>query len=136
MISARKDFRSPVKDPRLIEPETLLPVQFCDSMYRPLTPEKRLVIAILADALICFQRYRVPGSRRARRESTEAECWLMSADRQWPFSFENICDVLSLEAKAVRCVVRTWRERQEGSNPEAAAEELATVLTLLGHWGH
>ena len=132
MISAHKEFRSRVDHARLLEPETLLPVQAYDSLHRPLTPEKRLVIAILADALSCIQR---SCGRRGRRERTEAERWIMSADREWPFSFENICEVLSIDARLVRGALRCWRERHDdGSNEGAPAEEIVTVRTLRGHW--
>lgn len=135
MISTRKSFRSPGEHTRLFEPDTVLPVQLYDSMQRPLTPEKRLVIALLADALNCFQRYHIARRRQGWRDSTEAERWFMSADRDWPFSFENICDVLSIEAHMVRCALRTWRERQEALNGDAVVEEIATVRTLRRQWG-
>ena len=135
MISAHKDFRSPGQHMRLFEPETLLPTQVYDSTHRPLTPEKRLMIATLADALNCFQRYHFARSRRDRRASTEAERWLMSTDREWPFSFENICDLLSINAHLVRGVLHNWSEGHDTSDGEARAEEIVTVRTLRGHCG-
>jgi hypothetical protein len=66
------------------------------------TPEKRLMIAILADAINCFQKYAAARNRRNRRVVHEAEKWLMSADRSWPFSFENICDILAIDSQRLR----------------------------------
>ena len=70
--------------------------------HHPDTPEKRLMIAILADAVNCFRRYGSARGRGKRRIVHEAENWLMSADTSWPFSFENICDVLAIDPQHLR----------------------------------
>ena len=117
----RADFRSPLYRTRLVQPETLLPVQLYDSRQRPLTPEKRLVIAILADALNCIQRYYATRGRRRRlRSGCEAEHWLMSEDRQWPFSFENICDLLSIDSQEVRYALHNLSKQHDTPNVQAA----------------
>ncbi len=34
-----------------------------------------------------------------------ALAYVMSTDRQWPFSFENLCEALGMDADGVRCAV-------------------------------
>lgn len=131
MTRAHRDFRSPLQYTRLLEPETLLPVQLYGSTQRPLTPEKRLVIAILADALNCIRRYYATRRRRNLRAGCEAEHWLMSKDRQWPFSFENVCDVLSIDSHVVRSALHNWCEQCATANADTA--EIRVAGRLPGH---
>lgn len=66
------------------------------------TPERRLMRAVLDDALrVAFaaQHSSRTSCRRLRRETAE---WFASDDRQWPFSFRNVCDVLGLAAERIR----------------------------------
>jgi hypothetical protein len=68
----------------------------------PHTPEKRLLVAILLDALSQFERVR--DARRPRDAQTRAElrAWFFADDANWPFSFENVCAHLGLEPAAIR----------------------------------
>jgi len=66
-------------------------------------PEMRLVIAILEDALLCVTRN---GGRRRGREFVEACEWFRDERRDSPFAFRNVCDLLGLEATAVRQRIR------------------------------
>jgi hypothetical protein len=91
-------------------------MQQLDERRRPDTPEKRLLLAILADAISCLQKYGSIRNHRGRRVVHEAELWLMSTDRKWPFSFENICDVLGIDSEYVRTGLR-----QEVKSTDAAA---------------
>ena len=53
--------------------------------------------AVLADAV-----HRMRESSRKGRGWSREEAWFASADRGWPFSFENICDVLDLNSDWLR----------------------------------
>jgi hypothetical protein len=48
-----------------------------------------------------------------RRSVREASAYLASTDRAWPFSFENLCEALGLDADGLRCELRrrpaAWR---------------------------
>jgi hypothetical protein len=37
-----------------------------------------------------------------RRDIEDAIAWIASTDRRWPFSFENICEALGMEADELR----------------------------------
>ena len=77
----------------------------------PLEPEQRLVLAILEDAVACFQQY--IHYRGGIEESLfrEAEAWLLEGSSPWVFSFENICDFLGFSPKYLRQGLQRWREQ-------------------------
>ncbi len=99
----------------LFEPDVVLPAQF----FRPLCTkepgegERRLIVAILEDAVNCFQKNLFARDNRGRRLFREAERWMMSADRALPFAFENVCEFLSLDAEYIRCGLRRWARAAE-----------------------
>lgn len=42
---------------------------------------------------------------RARRLFAEATEWIAADDREWPFSFVNVCDALDLSVSRVRSAI-------------------------------
>ena len=71
--------------------------------------EEKLMFAVLSDAIECFQRYADAKTGRSRTLFREAEAWITSRDLAWPYSFENICDVLNLSADYIRVGLLRWR---------------------------
>jgi hypothetical protein len=70
--------------------------------YRPaLTPERRLLAAILRDAIDCHMRYCFAKSRREKKMQQETEEWFFG-DGEGVFSFENVCEVLRLAPGYIR----------------------------------
>ena len=66
------------------------------------TPESRLMLAVLEDALATFRRginSLIPAERQCFRE---VETWLRSNDCESPFSFECICWTLGMNPDYVR----------------------------------
>ena len=98
----------------LFEPDALLPIQYFDTFVRkiPLEPEKRLMWAILQDAIDDFQ------SRIARQNGTpntdggEVEEWILERDARWLFSFPNICEMLGIDPEYLRRGLVRWKEKQ------------------------
>jgi len=70
--------------------------------------ERQLMLAVLRDAVECYQKYAFARDSRGRTEFTNAVEWITSTDRQWPFSYENICDVLGLDAAYLRRGLSRW----------------------------
>jgi len=70
---------------------------------------RALMLAVLADAVQCIERGRQRRTFRARRLAADAEAWVRSNRRDWPFSFVNICEVLGFEADAFRKRLLTMR---------------------------
>ena len=81
-------------------------------------PEKKLMFAVLADAIECFQKYLGVNGRRRRNLFLQAEAWIYSGDSSWPYSFENICEVLNINPKYLRLGLIQWRVNHESQeNP-------------------
>jgi|SRR5215468_1999367 len=110
--------------PRLIEPEILLPSQFFDRFggRSILEGERRLMLAVLEDAVSCFQKYAGATRPRGRRLFQEAEEWFMAEESTWPFSFESICPVLGINAEYFRSSLQRWKQRLLSQPPENRAK--------------
>jgi len=59
-------------------------------------------LAILEDAVDCFQNNLLRPSLKSRRLFQEAEKWIVEVDGDWIFSFENVCEALGLNPAYVR----------------------------------
>ena len=97
-----------------LEPETILPSQFFGrfQLDASLQPEKRLMLAVLEDAVGTFQKYVTSSTRRGQRLFAEAEEWFAAPATEWPFSFESICQALGLDAAYLGGGLRRWRDAQ------------------------
>ncbi len=80
-------------------------------VWPQLTPEQRLLSAILEDALTVYRHPRLCG-RRNRTLLRDTEAWFASTNPRCAFSFQYICDALGLDANAIRSAL--WRERSAG----------------------
>jgi len=60
---------------------------------RPSTPCRSLMVAVLETAL---------EDARDFPQRSDAVTWVASTDRWWPFSFENICEMLDIDPGEVR----------------------------------
>jgi hypothetical protein len=113
----------------MFEPDTLLPEQFFSLLGRkPLQGEKRLLLAMLEDAVHCFQTYLLARKPHERRLFQEAEEWIDSKDSQWFFSFENICEILGIHPGRMRDALQRWKVEQTilHSHPGPALVDVAT----------
>jgi len=95
-------------------PEQLLPFS---SLAANLQPEKRLMLAVLEDAVTSYFRHAFTTTHAGAVEFREATTWIDATDTAWPFSFVNICTTLSIEPDYVRRGLARWRERQALLSP-------------------
>lgn len=104
---------------KLFHPEVLLVKQYYGQLrnIHYAQGEKRLMSAILEDAIDCFQKYLWARDNRSRSLRLEAELWLLSDDDNWPFSFVNVCGALDFEFLAIRRGLMAWKERELGRRP-------------------
>ena len=96
-----------------LEADLIVPSQFFDRIKaeRSSQPEKRLMLAVMEDAIATFQKSAPAITRRQRRLLKETEDWIGSGDSSWPFSFENICAALDIEAEYLRGGISRWKEK-------------------------
>lgn len=85
---------------------------------RQLEPEKRLMLAVLEDAVACFQSYVFAQNRRKQTLFNEAEDWIRDENGDHVFSFENICAALKFNPKYVREGLLRWKMRKLAERPK------------------
>jgi len=99
---------------RILEPDVFLPSQFYGTggLSRKLEGEKRLMIAILKDAVECLDKYRGTRNSVGRSHYENALEWVQDKGTDWLFSFTNICDLLGFDPDYLRSVLL---KRENGS---------------------
>ncbi len=78
-----------------------------ESETREPNPEAVLAAAVLKLAFEDLQKHRGATETRRRRAFREAYVWVKSNERQWPFSFLNVCDMLDLSPAMLRSKLLT-----------------------------
>lgn len=108
------DFRIEEKVASLFQPDVLLPAQYFETVRTraSLEPEKRLMLAVLEDAVLCFQKGSFAGDRRRKALFPDAEEWIMEENSDWPFSFENICEVFGISPAYLRQGLLRWKRKK------------------------
>src|SRR5580765_1089559 len=64
--------------------------------------EKRLMLALLENAIEDFQKYALANDKARKELFQEAEDWFFATDNDSLFSFENICEYLQLNSTCLR----------------------------------
>jgi hypothetical protein len=100
--------------PSLFEPDTLLPIQYFEAMRRKhvLEGEKRLILSVLEDGIDCFMKYVDAPTTKGQKLFRDAEEWINLSDKQWIFSFDNVCDMLDIDADYMRRGLQDWKRRK------------------------
>jgi hypothetical protein len=126
------------KLPGLFEPDTLLPIQYFEAMRRKhlLEGEKRLILSVLEDAVDCFMKCIESPTNKGQRLSRDADEWINLEDKRWVFSFDNVCEMLDINADYMRAGLRRWKERkleaiQRRNEERAQQQALAEAQALL-----
>lgn len=104
------------KVPKIVDqsiPDCILPEQYFDGLALQTAdvPEKRLMFAVLLDAVIQLRR-------RNTARGAEAERWIRGEDddEDAPFSFTNVCETLGIEPSYLADGLLAWR-RERGCLP-------------------
>lgn len=95
----------------LFQPDILAPAQYFDGLMKEQAraPERDLALAMLEDAVMCFQKYLKSTREKEQYLFTETEEWFRSDNREWVFSFLNLCDFLGLDPEFVRKGIFRWK---------------------------
>ena len=99
----------------LFQPDTLLPDQYLDTFRRKLhlEPEKKLMLAILEDAVACFQKYLFARDSKGKAQFRDTEDWIFQNADLGIFSFDIVCETLGLEPNYVRRGLAHWKKQQQ-----------------------
>lgn len=96
----------------LFQPDTLLPEQYLDTFRRKLQlePEKKLMLAILEDAIACYQKYLFARDSKGKLLFEEAEQWVQDREGGSVFAFDSVCESLGLNPEYLRRGLAAWKE--------------------------
>ena len=75
---------------------------------------RALMLAVLEDALACYQGYFFKPSRTKENLFREAEEWI-NANDDGIFSFDNLCETLGFDPKALKGGLERWKAKQMGT---------------------
>jgi hypothetical protein len=83
--------------------DIILPSQYFGAIGGSgLCSEQRLMLAVLVDAINILQGWNRSGSARKRRAFAEAGQWVNTRGTAYPFSFDSICDALTIDSEILR----------------------------------
>ena len=97
----------------LFEPDVLIEELSGKAVRRTaaLSSEKRLMLAVLRDALDCYQKYALADDRANRELFEEAAAWIECTNTDGLFSFESISSALDIEPAYFRRGLAEWHRR-------------------------
>lgn len=122
------------------EAEAVLPEQFfrlSGESHAAWTGERRLLFAVLEEAVESFLRYRTATTRRGRRLFDETIEWFWGRDQRWLYSFETICQHLGLDAEYIRegllRLSEMETEKKADASPTRVGKNLRQVNRPFAH---
>jgi hypothetical protein len=97
----------------LFQPDVLVASEFFEGARkeRHADPTRKLMLAMLEDAVNCLQHYALDPSERGKTLFHNSKTWIMDRRNHWIFSFENVCELLELNPDYIRDGLRRWEER-------------------------
>src|SRR5512145_1511342 len=115
--------RSPMIEEKammIFQPDVLIDAQFRSTQRSRfhLDPERVLMLAVLQDAVVCFQEHILAKCKRKQSLHREAEEWIANSDRSYLFSFENVCEMLGLDASYMRQGLLRWKRTVRANDSE------------------
>lgn len=105
-------------DERLLDvfdPDIILPAQHFAAIQRKKFPsgEHRLLVALIQDAIECFQKHMHARDAKRRQLFLDAQGWIGSEDDRGVFSFNNVCMLLGMNPDYVRQGLAHWSEQSK-----------------------
>lgn len=110
----------------LFQPDWLLSAQYFGNLRKTvLEPEKKLMCAILEDAINCYRNNLLAQSVKGKSLFEETKAWIAAVDSDWIFSFDNVCEALGFNPEYVRQGLLRWADkyRQKHFDREAWKEK-------------
>lgn len=116
----------------LFEPDVLITEQVARRRRAALSGEKRLMLAIVENALDCYQKYIEATDRIGRTLFMEAVVWMQSTSTEDVFSFENISETLDINPEYFRRGVAAWHKRLLETRRLAAETSVGESAQAVG----
>ena len=110
----------------LFQPDTLLPEQYLDTFRRKLhlEPEKKLMLAILEDAIACYQKYLFARDSKGKTLFLDAEEWIEDVTGAGIFAFDSVCETLGLNPDYLRRGLTEWKKAALAQRTQAKVYRL------------
>ncbi len=105
-------------------PDLMLPSQYFGVIRGcgQLTPEQKLMLAVLESAVHDFQRYHLATRQREKRIFREAQEWLSSREGRGIFSCVAICQAVGIDPDYLRKGLSAWPPgKSSGGKAEVVA---------------
>lgn len=95
----------------LFQPDELAAHQYQSNFERltPLGPERRLMLAVLEDAVACFQTYLHAKRSKEKKLHNDTVSWIFDRGDHRVFSFDNVCGVCGFDPDYLRRGLLKWR---------------------------
>jgi hypothetical protein len=96
---------------RLTTPDVLTPAQYYEGVrtqHSETLATRRLMLAVLEDALRCLQTHAASRNPVHRKAFGEAEIWILDRKARGLFAFETICETLAICPDHLRDGIRRW----------------------------
>ncbi len=103
----------------MFQPDTPMPDLYLETVTSTthIEGKKRLMVAVLEDAISCYQDYISTSDRREWKLFYEAEEWIFSRnDNEWFLSFHNVCETIGLDPDYIREGLLRWRHHRTKVN--------------------
>lgn len=113
-------------------PDLILPSQYFGVIRGcgQLTPEQKLMLAVLESAVHDFQRYHLATRRRGKRIFREAQEWLTSQEETGIFSCVVICHALDIDPDYISKGLSAWLPGKSGGE----TSEMVMHPAGTNHW--
>jgi hypothetical protein len=123
--SERGGLTSEEKIASLFQPDTLLSDQYFENLRRKtfFDPEKRLMLAVLEDAIRYYQDNWFSRNSKRKRIFDETEEWILTPDSDWVFSFDHVCETLGLSPAYLRRGLLRWKQRKQNQHHQIAVAQ-------------
>jgi hypothetical protein len=101
-------------DDEFSQTEGILPFQFFGNRrsIRSIEPLRRLMVAMLVDAVRVFQTKFEARQPSTRQEFAEVRRWIFSDDESGMFSFKPVCEALEIDPGTIRKGLVRWQQKR------------------------
>jgi len=89
--------------------------------------EKRLMLAVLEDAIRYYQDNWFSRNGKRKRIFDETEEWIVTPDSDWVFSFVHVCETLGLSPAYLRRGLLRWKQRKQNQHHQIAVAQQARL---------